>query len=363
MFIISAIQMLLYIAVGNYVLGIQGMYFSHWFILFSTTCFANMLGLNISASFNSAKVIYILIPILIIPQLLFSGVIVKFDKLHPWFASQSSVPLLGNVMASRWAYEAMAVTQFKDNKFEKLFYPLEKNKSFAKWKKDYWVKDLETKISDIRRGQKDSSQTKKIEHDLEILRNEIKSEMDFVHGVSMRLVDKLTPKEINEAVLVDAEKYLGILKQHYRNVFNENEKLKDKMVQRMQKDSVDKDGNVIIDGSKAFEDMKNSYTNESLDNFVYNYTEFDYTVEEDGKLVQKKDLIYRDPYDKGFLDAHFYAPRKKLFGKYIDTFWANALVIWMMTLMLAITLYFDALKRLLDGFGKIKLPKLRKAKK
>jgi ABC-type multidrug transport system ATPase subunit len=363
MFTISAIQMLLYIAVGNYVLGIKGMFFYHWFILFSTTCFANMLGLNISASFNSAKVIYILIPILIIPQLLFSGVIVKFDKLHPLFASQSSVPLLGNVMASRWAYEAMAVTQFKNNEFEKLFYPLEKNKSFSKWKKDYWIKDLETKVQDIRRGQSDKAQAKMIEHDLEILRNEIKSEMNFVHGVGMKGVDQLTPNAVNENVLKEAEKYLGILKQHYRNVFNENEKLKDKLVQKMQKDSVDKNGKVIVDGAAAYELLRNSYTNESLDNFVTNYTEFDYTVEENGKLVQKKELIFRDPYDKGFFDAHFYAPRKKFFGTYIDTFWANAMVIWFMTLLLSITLYFDALKRLLDGFGKIKLPKMKKSKK
>ena len=32
-------------------------------------------------------------------------------------------------MASRWAYEAMAVTQFKDNEFEKLIYDDKKNMS------------------------------------------------------------------------------------------------------------------------------------------------------------------------------------------------------------------------------------------
>lgn len=346
MFGISAIQMLLYVFVGNYLLDIKGMFFPHWFILFSTSCFANILGLNISATFNSAKVIYILIPILIIPQLLFSGVIVKFDKLHPWFASQSSVPLVGNVMASRWAYEAMAVTQFKENKFEKQFYQLNKNKSFAKWKKDYWIKDLDTRVLDIKRNLDDKSQKEQIAYDLTILKNEIEGEMKFVHGVAMKGIENLTPEKINAATLHEAEKYLGILKQHYKNVFNDNEKKKDKLVQSLQKDSVAK---------KEFEDLKNTYTNESLENFVTNYTEFDYTVEENGHLVQKKELIYRDPYDQSFFGAHFYAPRKKLFGKYVDTFWANALVIWMMTLLLAVTLYFDALRKILEGFGKIKL--------
>lgn len=353
MFVISAIQMLLYVAVGNLVLGIKDMYFSHWFILFSTSCFANILGLNISASFNSAKVIYILIPILIIPQLLFSGVIVKFDKLHPLFSSQSSVPLLGNVMASRWAYEAMAVTQYKENAYEKQFYHFKKNKSFAKWKKDYWAKDLETKISDVRRNLSNKAEREKVVHDLLVLKNEIEGEMAFVHGVGMKQLDKLSVESVNEGVLKEAEKYLGILKQHYRNVFRDNETQLDRLIQKMQKDSVDSKGNVIVNRKKEYEDLKNNNANESLENFVTNYTEFDYTVEENGHLIQKKELIYRDPYDKGFFGAHFYAPRKKFFGGYMDTFWANAMVIWMMTLILCITLYFDVLKRMLDAFGKI----------
>jgi amino acid transporter len=37
--------------------------------------FANMLGLNISSGLNSVVAIYITIPLIIIPQLLFSGTI------------------------------------------------------------------------------------------------------------------------------------------------------------------------------------------------------------------------------------------------------------------------------------------------
>ncbi len=70
MFVLSAIQTLTFILVGNTILGIQGMYADYWLVLFSTACFANMLGLNISASFNSAVTIYISIPFLLIPQLL-----------------------------------------------------------------------------------------------------------------------------------------------------------------------------------------------------------------------------------------------------------------------------------------------------
>ena len=38
-------------------------------------------------------------------------------------------------MASRCTYEAMSVTQFKDNEFEKLFFEENKEMSFVNWKK------------------------------------------------------------------------------------------------------------------------------------------------------------------------------------------------------------------------------------
>lgn len=94
MFSISAIQVLTFVLVGNTVLEIKGMYFEYWLMLFSVACFANMLGLNISSTFDSAVTIYILIPFLIIPQIILSGIIVKFDKLNPAITTQKKVPIV-----------------------------------------------------------------------------------------------------------------------------------------------------------------------------------------------------------------------------------------------------------------------------
>src|SRR5690554_8158185 len=68
MFIISAIQTAMFVLLGNFILEIKGMWVEYFLILFSTSCFANILGLNISSTFNTAKVIYILIPIMIIDR-------------------------------------------------------------------------------------------------------------------------------------------------------------------------------------------------------------------------------------------------------------------------------------------------------
>src|SRR5690606_29374520 len=75
MFGFSAIQTVLFIIVGNAILEIPLTEMRYWLIIFSCSCFANMLGLNISSAFDSAVTIYILIPLLVIPQLLLSGVV------------------------------------------------------------------------------------------------------------------------------------------------------------------------------------------------------------------------------------------------------------------------------------------------
>ncbi len=146
LFMLSAIQTLTFVFVGNSILEIEGMFFQHWFILFSAACFANLLGLNISSAFNSAVTIYILIPLLLIPQLILSGVVVKFDKLNPVIGNSATVPVVGDLMASRWAFEAAMVTQFKDNLFEREFYLYDKVMAISDYKRVYFIPEIETRL-------------------------------------------------------------------------------------------------------------------------------------------------------------------------------------------------------------------------
>ncbi len=108
---------------------------------------------------------------------------------------------------------------------------------------------------------------------------------------------------------------------------------------------------------ERFREMKNNYKNDKLGAFVTNENSLTVILEHKGQLIQKKNPIYKDPYHSSFFRAHFYAPRKKLpGGGYMDTFWANVLVIWGMSLILIVTLYFDVLRKVIEGFEKIRLP-------
>ena len=165
---ISALQTFLFVVIANPILGIKGMFFNYWLALFTTAFCANMLGLNISTSFNSAITIYIVIPLLIIPMMVLSGAMFPFDKLNRKVGSVDKVPVIAELMPTRWTYEALMVTQFKDNRYSRIeyndkketFYLLKKKISEAEFNKVYRIpelrKALKTTLSEYTRNVENS---------------------------------------------------------------------------------------------------------------------------------------------------------------------------------------------------------------
>ena len=345
MFFISFVQTLSFVLIGNSILEVDGMNIAYFLVLFSTSCFANMLGLNISASFRNAVTIYILIPFLIIPQLLLSGVIVKFDKLNPGFSSDSYVPITGEIMASKWAYEALAVHQFKTNKYHADLFEYDKAISEATYRKDYWIPELKKKvialgyILDLK-----SPEPGKKENALALLRTEISKENSFNSTLKFEKVDQLTVELADEQLVADMRDYLDKLTKHYVTKRNSVDATKDRLIASKLKTPEERD---------AFNKVRDDYYNESLGDLVLNSSDFYRIIERNGKLIQRLNPIYQDPMGSSMLRSHFFAPRKMIFGVYVDTYWANLAVIWAMSVFLMLTLYFDALSRLLDFVGSI----------
>jgi len=353
MFTLSAVQTLTFILVGNLILGIKGMFVDYWLVLFSASCFANMLGLNISSAFNSAVTIYILIPFLIIPQLLLAGVVVKFDKLNPLVAKEGGVPVVGEMMASRWAFEALAVNQFKENVFEKNFYKVEKNLSIANYKNNYWRQKIDNKIGKIEKNIKEGKKNSDLKSDIDILRNGIITETKSNNGkVKCAVVNDITVEKYSSAVAEAVRSYLGDLKNYYLSVDKNARALKDKITHRMQDE---------LGGNDKFVALKDAYENESLTQLVTNANDFgEKCLEKDGKFIQTIDPVFADPIESKLGSAHFFAPRKNFLGRFYPTFWFNICVIWLMSFSLMITLYFDVFKKILDFFGNIRLFKKKK---
>ena len=348
LFTLSAVQTICFILVGNWLMEIPFGEMRYWLILFSCACFANMLGLNISAAFDSAVTIYILIPILIIPQLLLSGVVISFDKFNPKVGTPNGIPIMGEMMASRWAFEAYMVTQFKDNPYEKQFYALDQKRAIADYKRLYYLPALESKLSFVLnhrsdwRNQKEGNETKAA---LDLLRTEIKNELTYVGENKLPEVDRLSTGKFDSSVYRNVQKFLVTLRQYYgiRNAKATEEK--EKLMMEMTKTPEQKE---------EFERMRLKYQNESVNRLVENSTDPVRIVEWKGELVQKIYPIFfedhRPAYHFDFRE-NFYVPQKHFMGRKFDTLYFNIAIIWLMTIILYVTLYFEVLKKLVHALA------------
>jgi ABC transport system ATP-binding/permease protein len=336
-FAISAIQAFTFVIVGNGITGIRGMMFEYWLVLFSCWAGANMLGLVISDSFKAVVTIYILIPFLVIPQIILSGVMVKFEKLNPNISSPVAIPVYGEFITARWGYEALAVKQFMNNKFEYQFYDLEKIKSKGNYKRNFWCSDLKIKLDAISNDLKKGERGDDFNVNLLLVSNEIKKELTESPRCRFDYPDELTPEKITPDIIAAALKYVESVRKYYIEYYNLADSRRNSLIEKLQKEN----GNLFLT-------LRDNYHNKSLEEFVVNKNETITKVEFKGKLVQKMDPIFMDPEYK-FIRAHFYSPEKQIFGKNIDTYIVNVIVLWVMTIALYLVLYFRLLKKFLDS--------------
>ncbi|MCT4647610.1 MAG: ATP-binding cassette domain-containing protein [Carboxylicivirga sp.] len=344
LFTLSAIQMITFVLVSNGILGIKGLSFEFWLALFSISAFANILGLILSASFNSIVTIYVLIPLVMIPQMVLAGAVFTFDKLNKDFTSVDKVPLVAEVMPSRYIYEGLIVHQYKHNNYKKNIFNEELKQSSSDFKNVYYLPEIEEIIDACRDADKNSEAYTR---DLALLRNELSKEMQRIPAIkSANLVEKLTVDQFNEEVADQAKTYLEELKNHYRNIFNQA----DNTINRFLSEN-------IRNNKERFNAIKDAHYNESITDIVRKTFDKNKILRDGDKLIQVVDPIYQIPEPESLVSfrTHFFAPQKHFAGKFFDTLWFNIVVVWILTILLYVVLYFDWLKKVLDFFGELKL--------
>jgi hypothetical protein len=336
-FMISAIQAFTFVLVGNSITEIRGMWFQYWLVLFSCWASANMLGLVISDSFKAVVTIYILIPFLVIPQIILSGVMVKYEKLNPNLSSPVAIPFYGEFITARWGYEALAVEQFINNKYERQFYQFNKTQSKANFIKQYWNERMNQLVTSIEGSLRNNLRDELFEQDVDLLNAEINKQLARLPDKQFLYADKLNSREIDTVAIAAIKEFLERTRRYYVSVYNKADMAEEAII--LEAESKDKEG---------FRKFKNMYANEKLEEFVTNKTETEKSIIYKNRIYQKTNPIYMDP-EHNLIKAHFYAPVKKLFGVEVDTIVVNVIVLWIMTIMLYLALYFRLLKKLLDS--------------
>ncbi len=348
MFLLSAIQTFFFVLIGNLILGIKGMLLSYWLVLFTTSCLANILGLNLSSAFNSVITIYILIPFVIIPQLLFSGVLVPFDKLHISNANHEYVPVLGDLMPARWSFEAIAVHQFSSNKFEKPYFKHKMVESQNDYYQSYLIYAL---IEDLQRCTKIKDDPAKRDS-LNGYFTKITDNLDLLSDSALIIIPQwkssLNPTDYNYDTEIKATKFLKGLSKEFMRKKNKASEEKEFVTAAIEEKI----------GKAGLEKRRLDYENEDLRDLILNDLDLrqDRTYETPDKIIQK----YQPGYMKAtsrYGRAHFFAPVKRIGNSEIKTYWFNLAVLWIVSLILYAALYYKLMRKLIDYIGNIRLQK------
>ena len=236
MFLISAIQMFTFVVIGNLILEIRGMTFQFWLVLFTTAAAANMIGLNISSALNSVITIYIMIPLILVPQMLLGGAMMKFDDLHDSISKKKYVPVLADIMFSRWAYEALIVEQFKHNKYQQNFFEIEKEKSEAVYISSYLITELYTRLKKCEEGMKEEQYKELVEKYFNILRTEISQlkELPELANLKYEHLNKLNAEDFTDEIATDTYKFFEDVKTVFNARSNDINEMKDNKIMELE---------------------------------------------------------------------------------------------------------------------------------
>jgi ABC transport system ATP-binding/permease protein len=339
--ILSAIQTGTYVLIGNSILEIKGMFFYFWILLFITSVLSNLIGLNISSSFKSVVAIYILIPILLVPQIILGGAMIRFEKLNSKLSNPNYVPIVGDIMPSRWAYEALAVNQVKNNEYQKIFFETDRQTSDAAFKINYLLPELTLKLNTIERNIKLNKSIVQTDQYLQLLKSEITLLGEQIKGSDFAFAGQLNRTDFDVSSANLTRKFIEQTKRIYSKVLDESIERKDSFILGLK---------TKLGGSEELNKFRQKYQNQSLDEIVLNKRETTKIEEYKNRLIRQDEPIYKTP-DMNFGRAHFFSSEKKFLGIFIDTFWFNLGILVIMSILFYFFLIFELLKNTIQFFS------------
>ena len=311
---VSLIQTLLFIVIGNTIMGLHGLFLTWWFILFVTALLANLTGLLLSQCLNSVVAIYISIPMLLIPQILLCGLVVSFSDLTPK-STTGNVPLIGDLIPSRWSYEALAVTSFTDNEYERQFFDVHKDKYETQYYNIGLLYELQSQLETMKDEQERKKESK-VDH-LQVIRTNLPQLTAFC-GMKPYQGDE-SYQSLND-YMKEAE---AILSKRSNQLTLKADALVSDYIRK--------------NGKEAFLQLKRDNYNIKLEDCVIGADQRSMLDIIDNHAVPRTGLIYLTPQSK-IGRAPFYSSEKVLGSWHIKTLWFNMGVLLLMCVVMVILL-------------------------
>ncbi len=297
---LSVIQSAVFTLISSLVLQIPSMVFHFWLILFMASILGNITGILLSSIIKSAAAAYIIIPFLIIPQIVFSGIAIPFSKLNFHIASSNSVPLIGDLTLTRWGIEALLVNQFKDNEYEMRFFDIDTKESQTRINAYFLIPEIIKLIDEYQK--ENNSQSK---------------------GYKKMLInDGLEKLGLSNAKIIDGrgtedlEKLINLLYEIKENFVKRNS-----MIMNDKNNLIKQEAQRLGSMDKLIE-LKNKQTNKGIEKYLLNRqatTVFDYR---ENSIVQNIDPVFMEP-SKGVFNPQFFSARKYFAGFEWDSYAIN----------------------------------------
>ena len=314
---VSLIQTLLFIIVGNTIMGLHGLFWTWWLILFITAFLANLTGLLLSQCLNSVVSIYISIPLLLIPQILLCGLVVSFTDLAPK-STTGNVPLIGDIIPSRWSYEALAVTSFTDNQYEKNFFETDKEKYETQFYNVGFLYELQSQLKTMQDEQIHGKEVKP-EH-IEIIRTNLPIITEFCG---------MEPYQ-GDYSYESLDKYM-----------NEAENI---LAKRSNQITLKADAQISSfireNGKETLLQLKRNNYNLKLEDCVVGADQKRMLDVVDNHIVPRTGLIFLTPQNQ-MGRAPFYSSEKIIGSWHVKTLWFNMTILLLMSVIMIILLLTD----------------------
>lgn len=322
--VIVLCQSILYTLFSYWVIGIKGMFFYHWPIYFSTEIFGVLLGLVFSSLYTNASSILIkAIPIVILLQIIFGGGIVNLDKVN--FSNKKHTPVLADLQISKWAYEALIVSQFAENRYQSLFQEIDEKISQSNYYLYEELPLLQRYLEQI--GDNINTESDSIHKDLEVLKLALKDIEKRPNTFPFEFTDNLKADQLNENIIQECFEYLEYLQFLY------HEDLKIAQQQKLEKnDSLNNLRNSIPIQELLFE--HHNFAVASL--VLNNKSSANYTIS-DNRIVQLSDPIFQMP-KNNYGRTRLFLNQKMFNGELISTKEFNLSIIWLFNLILYLLL-------------------------
>ena len=326
--VIALVQTGLFIIVGNTLLQISGLWWQWWLIMFSASLLAALTGLLLSQTLNSIVSIYITIPLLLIPQILLCGLVVDFDDINQ-HSKTGNVPWIGELIPSRWSFEALAVTSMTDNDYTINFFEDQASQYEMQITRMGFMHELDIKV-------------KSANIDKKLGVEDWDKHLPLVVNETKKLTKKWDFEPFSDIDKLVSDKFTPDIADKYKEWIHINDSIlyRRSMVFTRR---IDQMKQILIEelgSTRALVELQTKNCNRQLNNTLIGMDGDKLVRIEEDCLVPCSGHVYLKPQSRNGR-APFYSSKKVLGSMEIPTIWFNLFIVVIMMTFVSLMLYYD----------------------